>query len=215
MMRTGNGGQATIEYFVSYGWAILAVMTIGIALWKIGIFNPGATPPPTYTGFSKLKPLTMHSGGIIPFLSECATAIDCPTLTLAVSNGAGLHAEITEVHARTNPGGACTQTYIVDSSDASNRECSCDIFDQIDGNVICSWSAYTRCDIGGEIPCATPVTVRKGENIQFCATECGISPAEAKDNIEYTVDFEIHYATQLGDVATNHVEYGTLRGTFE
>ncbi|MBI5176538.1 hypothetical protein HY995_00455 [Candidatus Micrarchaeota archaeon] len=33
-------GQSALEYLVTYGWAILAIVIIGAVLWYFGIFNP-------------------------------------------------------------------------------------------------------------------------------------------------------------------------------
>jgi hypothetical protein len=50
-------GQGSMEYMMTYGWAILAVMVVGVAIWHMGILNTGSTVPPTATGFEALKPL--------------------------------------------------------------------------------------------------------------------------------------------------------------
>ena len=34
-------GQAALEYLVTYGWAILAIVIIAGVLWYFGVFNPG------------------------------------------------------------------------------------------------------------------------------------------------------------------------------
>ena len=51
----GRKGQGAMEYLMTYGWAILVVMIVGIVMWQLGIFNinQGST---TSTGFSKIKP---------------------------------------------------------------------------------------------------------------------------------------------------------------
>jgi len=45
-----------MEYMMTYGWAILAIMVVGAAMWMLGIFNPGPIGW-TSTGFPVLKPL--------------------------------------------------------------------------------------------------------------------------------------------------------------
>jgi hypothetical protein len=40
---------------MTYGWAILVVMIVGIVMWQLGIFNIGGTAP-TSSGFPKIKP---------------------------------------------------------------------------------------------------------------------------------------------------------------
>ncbi|NUN11204.1 hypothetical protein HUU53_01005 [Candidatus Micrarchaeota archaeon] len=34
-------GQSALEYLVTYGWAILAIVIVAALLWYLGIFNPG------------------------------------------------------------------------------------------------------------------------------------------------------------------------------
>jgi len=46
-----------MEYLMTYSWAILVVMIVGIAMWQLGIFSMGGITPTTSTGFNKIKPL--------------------------------------------------------------------------------------------------------------------------------------------------------------
>jgi hypothetical protein len=57
----GRKGQGAMEYLMTYGWAILVVMIVGIVMWQLGIFGGGSTPM-TATGFSKIKPQLAGSG---------------------------------------------------------------------------------------------------------------------------------------------------------
>jgi len=67
----GRRGQGAMEYLMTYGWAILVVMIVGIVMWQLGIFNLGSTSV-TASGFAKLKPqLTsckMTAGGVFSCL---------------------------------------------------------------------------------------------------------------------------------------------------
>jgi len=36
-----NKGQGAMEILLTYGWAILVVIIVGVVLWQMGIFNPG------------------------------------------------------------------------------------------------------------------------------------------------------------------------------
>jgi hypothetical protein len=49
--------QGAMEYLMSYGWAILVIMVVGVAMWQLGMFNMGSSVAPTSTGFSVFKPL--------------------------------------------------------------------------------------------------------------------------------------------------------------
>jgi hypothetical protein len=51
-------GQGSMEYLMTYGWAILIVMVVGVAMWRMGIFSISGSVAPTASGFEALKPLT-------------------------------------------------------------------------------------------------------------------------------------------------------------
>jgi hypothetical protein len=80
-----NRGQGAMEYLMTYGWAILVVMIVGIVMWQLGIFNlnQGST---TTTGFSKIKPQLagVNKRGITltaVFTNGAGTTIDLRTMT--------------------------------------------------------------------------------------------------------------------------------------
>jgi len=56
-MDSMKRGQGAMEYLMSYGWAIMIVMIVGIAMYRLDIFNMGDGMAPTAQGFSTLKPL--------------------------------------------------------------------------------------------------------------------------------------------------------------
>jgi len=55
-MNFGRKGQGAMEYLMTYGWAILVVMVVGIVMWQLGIFNIGGVTSTTSTGFPRLRP---------------------------------------------------------------------------------------------------------------------------------------------------------------
>ena len=69
-------GQAAMEQIAIYGWAMVAILIVGVVLWQMGVFSGGSTSA-TFTGFGALKPVEW----------SCSAASD--TLTLTVLNGAG------------------------------------------------------------------------------------------------------------------------------
>ena len=81
-MKLRNRGQGAMEYLMTYGWAILVVMIVGIVMWQLGIFNLGQTTATTAKGFSRIKPMLTGA--------EChgtgAVANDC---SFQFTNGAG------------------------------------------------------------------------------------------------------------------------------
>jgi hypothetical protein len=48
-------GQGAMEYLMSYSWAILIILVVGVAIWQLGIFTSGSSL--TSTGFEGIKPL--------------------------------------------------------------------------------------------------------------------------------------------------------------
>ncbi|MFH1721485.1 MAG: hypothetical protein ABH950_02645 [Candidatus Altiarchaeota archaeon] len=47
--------QGAMEYLMTYGWAILVVMIVGVVFWELGVFNMG-TSAFTAKGFTTIKP---------------------------------------------------------------------------------------------------------------------------------------------------------------
>lgn len=74
MMHTK--GQGAMEYLMTYGWAILVVIIVGVVLWQMGIFSGGSTSA-TFVGFGPLKPV------------EWSCSAQGDSLTLTIMNGAG------------------------------------------------------------------------------------------------------------------------------
>lgn len=70
-------GQGAMEYLMTYGWAILVVIIVGVVLWQMGVFTPGASTAANSAGFSPLKP------------AEWSCNAETGTLTIALVNGAG------------------------------------------------------------------------------------------------------------------------------
>ncbi len=77
-------GQAALEYLVTYGWAILGILIVGLVLWQFGAFSPPA-PQPGCSGFSEIKPLDWKADG-----SE-------NKFVMTVTNEAGLKLNLTDI----------------------------------------------------------------------------------------------------------------------
>jgi len=88
----GKKGQGAMEYLMTYGWAILVVMIVGIVMWQLGIFNLGSSSV-TSTGFSKIKPqLTsckMTTAGVFSclFTNGAGTAISVTGWNVNLTSG--------------------------------------------------------------------------------------------------------------------------------
>jgi len=82
MAKRYHRAQGAMEYLMTYGWAIIVVIVVGLTLWRLGYLNMGANSL-TSTGFTKLKVVTAQSG----FSSD-------GTPKLVFLNGAGSSIEI-------------------------------------------------------------------------------------------------------------------------
>jgi len=54
-MRIGDKGQGAMEYLMTYGWAILVVMIVGVVLWQLGVFGGAGGGVNRATGFTTIK----------------------------------------------------------------------------------------------------------------------------------------------------------------
>lgn len=54
-------GQSAIEYLMTYGWAILVILIVGVLLWQMGVFDVRNTTPGS-RGFSQIRPLDWALG---------------------------------------------------------------------------------------------------------------------------------------------------------
>jgi len=57
MKPTARRGQGAMEYLMTYGWAILILMVVGIIMWQMGVFNVGGSSPPRVTGTNYQRPI--------------------------------------------------------------------------------------------------------------------------------------------------------------
>jgi hypothetical protein len=60
-MARAQRGQAAFEYMMSYGWAVLVIVVLAVALWNIGVFNPVTVNQAA--GFSLLRPVAWDFRG--------------------------------------------------------------------------------------------------------------------------------------------------------
>ncbi|MBU4406048.1 MAG: hypothetical protein KKB24_00510 [Candidatus Altiarchaeota archaeon] len=77
MKRMDKKGQGAMEYLMTYGWAILVVMIVGVVLWQLGIFGGGPGAVNTASGFGKVKPM------------EPSIKFTGSTLSFSIMNGVG------------------------------------------------------------------------------------------------------------------------------
>jgi len=73
-----------MEYLMTYGWAILVVIIVGVVLWQMGIFNPSGGTAPGSKGFGSVRPNDW----------ACSAATD--DVSVRWVNGAGEKITVTE-----------------------------------------------------------------------------------------------------------------------
>jgi hypothetical protein len=50
-------GQTAVEYLMTYGWAILVVLVVGVVMWQMGFLEMSRGATPDKRGFSQVTPL--------------------------------------------------------------------------------------------------------------------------------------------------------------
>ncbi|MCX8166973.1 MAG: hypothetical protein N3E37_03930 [Candidatus Micrarchaeota archaeon] len=66
--------QGAFEYMISYGWAILIVIVLGILLFSLGVLNPSQTP--SANGFTILRPVSWSFTGGNSHQSNVTVALE-------------------------------------------------------------------------------------------------------------------------------------------
>ncbi|PIO06460.1 hypothetical protein COT29_00960 [Candidatus Micrarchaeota archaeon CG08_land_8_20_14_0_20_59_11] len=78
-------GQSALEYLVTYGWAILAIVIIAAVLWYFGIFNPAKwSSSKQCGGFSNFQCIDYNTTADTTYVTLANSAgrpitIDAPT----------------------------------------------------------------------------------------------------------------------------------------
>ena len=98
MKNMNKKGQGAMEYLMTYGWAILVVLIVGIVLWQLGIFSGLGGGANTSTGFSAGKI------GIIDAGTKCTTT----NVSLLLTNQAGAPLTNIVVNSTATTGAYCT-----------------------------------------------------------------------------------------------------------
>ncbi|MDD5112022.1 MAG: hypothetical protein PHG85_05715 [Candidatus Altiarchaeota archaeon] len=97
--RAGGKGQSAVEYMMTYGWAILILLGLGVVLWRMGILSIGQDTTPGERGFSQVTPLDWR-------------CLKSGSVQITVTNEAGVILNLTAANATITSGGsgACTGT---------------------------------------------------------------------------------------------------------
>jgi hypothetical protein len=195
MMMPNSRAQATMEYLMAYGWSVLVVLFIGVAIWQLGIFdtNPASI---TSLGFSKIKLQPSGTG---------LTAGINGNFTGTFTNGVGGKVLIKAVRIKNQETGQ-----IICCSHAG-----------ADGGVNCRDGAIdiagkNALDFSGSPPSLPKVSGGDnfliqigGYNGNFCAIPDSVRGRG------FNIQVEIDYDSTSGRETVPHTESGSIRGPFE
>ncbi len=101
-------GQSALEYLVTYGWAILAIVIIAGVLWYFGIFNPSK-----FVG-------EKQCGGFSAFICQDFKVNTSGWLTIVLNNKVGGQVTSANITTGTLGGWSCSPT-----NPAANANTTC------------------------------------------------------------------------------------------
>jgi len=196
---------------MTYGWTILVVMVLGVALWQVGIFNMGGSMAPTTTGFSTLKPLlaTCELGkiniGDLTAIGQQGNEDKIYGFMCQFTNNAGADIQIFDVDVKVD-GGNCnglavaTSPQMFENSNTYTKGCgvgSCDpigtcfIYENKAQGVVCD-TPEENGNIPVTIPAGSQFTVitasSPGDSRPTCLNLKGESRYGVSVNVKYYVN---------------------------
>ncbi len=187
MKFLGKKGQGAMEYLMTYGWAILVVMIVGVVLWQLGIFNPPAST--TVTKFVKIRPLN-------PGQIEQKADANADGLSVVFVNLAGDTVHIKNIDVNyTSPPGDCTPSGsgTVTLPDGTSRTIA------NDGDLQ-----------SGGVDESLPVPQDGTFSLKFLCANAD-KPALASGS-RYELTMKIGYEISVGGFPQNRTETGIIKG---
>lgn len=196
--------QGAIEYLMIYGWAILAVLIVGLVMLQLGVFDPQEFPV-SAAGFVRLKP---QLAGTSVTTSGVFNAVFTNTLSVPVyitgvrivdldsdsvvccSHSEGMSPDC-QVPAVTNA-----------ASDIGGWDHS--YLNSLGNSVSVGSGDTAKVELGRTMQVSSPGTAENG---------CIVEGADSSGS--YRLQVEIYYELTLGGVRGAHKEVGTISGTFE
>jgi hypothetical protein len=186
-MIFGRRAQASVEYVVSYSWAILVILVIGVALWRMGILSPRESSM-SFTGFGKLKP-QLSGTGLKP----------TGEFEGIFTNGAGGKIFVKGVA----------------FSNADTGEIICCSHPNF--SPACASVPAENVDVGGkttaELTAGNLPKIAAGDVFKVHLEECILPLAQTGQ--PYSIKIEINYDALNGNQKVPHQDAGTIRGSFE
>ncbi|MCX6695020.1 MAG: hypothetical protein NTU61_01825 [Candidatus Altiarchaeota archaeon] len=224
-------GQGAMEYLMTYGWAIIVIMVVGIAMWRLGLFNFGGTPM-TSSGFSVLKPMLASCSRDE---ARCSPSTPCvgmggplgawdeAPLNCVFTNNAGVDIAITDIDvydsSSTAPCGAVSVTDKPGNGLFQTAPRGVAIYYSGGSKTGTSWGANNQCPTGVSYCLLAP----KGSTFLVSAVSC---PPEFPGNdafsggtttaitgTPYTMSATITYQVNIGGKIVTKKDTGTIRGS--
>jgi len=87
VLSTSQKAQSSVEYLMTYGWALLGIIVMGLVMWQLGAFDISKEIQPTSYGFSGVE--------VLDFTGNPATG----ELKLVLINNAGTRVQLQNVYA--------------------------------------------------------------------------------------------------------------------
>ena len=190
-MGTGRRAQASVEYIVNYGWAILVILVVGAVLWQLGVLK-NQTNSMSFNGFGKIKPQLGGTG-----LSSAAAA-NGGVFEAVFSNGVGSKIYVKGVSITDGD----TGTVICCSHATYSPACAA----AAGTNVLINGGATP--DASGYFPKISP-----GDTFRVHIEGCTISGSGGGD--PYNIKVEIGYDALSGKEKVPHGDAGNIRGSYE
>jgi hypothetical protein len=228
-MTTNGRGQGAMEYMMTYGWAILAVMVVGVAMWRLGVFDLGGSTPPTSSGFDTLKPLlsTCEIGSKGMIVPGSAAGV-YPGLTCQFTNNAGAPILVKDISINIS-GQPCALNYVEKKPFSAGPGCrlyhTCTInsgaggcvCNPSSGNTVYNWDGSctnmppsSSCSITAT---GCGVTIDTGAQFTIATMSytysCGPCPGISKGT-PYDAYIEMTYDVSIGGVTETKRNAGTI-----
>jgi hypothetical protein len=177
--------QAAVEYLQTYGWAILVIVIIGIAIWKLGILGPykGVNTVSGFTVIRILEPSIVYKPNT-----------DLQALQFKIMNARGLKIEISRDVEISGDCHNIVLKYIVETV-GSEEDC--------DG-------IYFPGEVGGTCWKASNTKLEPGaifEPITYCDK---LAPGE-----QFEVKIKFRYYERVGKGQVTRYDKGIIRGYVE
>jgi len=210
-------GQGAMEYLMTYGWALLVILILGVFLWHIGVLNISTSIAPTSQGFHTLRPVLatcrMEKGVWRPdyygfgcqFTNNVGREIRIRDLNLTVDGKSCRYMQIDVV-----------PTFTAGMSDYLYRQCNSE---NLDCPLITCGGLQKRClcppgnDCYLTVPKDKQFSVMTLSNIlAIPAGPIGLGPcANILSGHKYEVKVGFTYEVEVGDVKSLKMDEGIIQ----